>query len=217
MGEKISYSRIVCILNELGKGRVEVVAEYPVEPLAHVQEAILNTLKEVNSWTEFPPKACHQCQWCSVPGCPIREETRHALVASHAGVPTAAIPLELESIEQAEKAVLFLMHGEQVINHMKELLRKWVQEHGPVIAGGKIAEERPNNPWEVTDLQKLVRTMVTWGVNVEDIWKAMNLTEKAITKLTKRAGISHKLPVILSMGQRKEYKPKFGLYTDKLR
>jgi hypothetical protein len=214
-GELGGYDRICCIINELGKGRVEVVAEYEPGPVEGVREEIMEHLARVNAWTKFPAIACSQCKWCSVPACPLRTDSETALVVA-GGSPIATIPTELTTREEAERAMMFVMFAERVTDQVKELLRTWVQQHGPVVAGGKVAEERENKPWKVTDLERLAKTILAFGVPIESLWKEMSLSESALEKLVKKSKLQAKLPILLSMGERKEYKPKFGLYNDKL-
>lgn len=209
------FDRVVCILNQLGMGRVDIVAEYPPGPIAGVREEIMEHLARVNAWTEFPAVACSQCKWCTVPDCPIRNETETALIVSDQN-PVTGIPTSITTRQQAEKAVLFLVFAENITDRVKELLRNYVQEHGAVMAGGKVAEERPNNPWKVKDLERLVKTLLAFGVPSQAIWPELSLSESAIEKLTKKAKIQSRLPVLLAMGERKEYKPRFGLFNDKL-
>ena len=100
------YSNILCILNELGKGRVEVIAEYPVGPVDGIRDLIMSKLAEVNAWNEFPAVACSQCQYCLVPGCPIRSEIEGALIVSAAEkqiVPS--IPAKITTREDAETSI----------------------------------------------------------------------------------------------------------------
>ena len=210
-----SYDRICCVFNELGKRQCNVVGEYSPGDVDDVRETIMAKLAEVNAWTEFPAKACSECKWCSVPGCAIRDDVETALTISDKS-PVPAIPLQLTTQAEAEKAMLFLMFAEGVTDQVKELLRSWVQEHGPIIAGGKIAEERENKPWKVTDLQRLATALVAWGVPVASLWSELGLSESALEKLARKAKIKERLPMLLAMGERKDYKPKFGLYNDKL-
>jgi hypothetical protein len=207
-------SRIIAVFNELGKGRTDVT-ELTMEELAPLHDIILDRWREVNSWTEYPARACSQCQYCTVPGCPIRESNQAALVLADRS-PVAMIPTELTTREEAEKAMMFVLFAEAVTDQVKELLRGYVQRNGPVVACGKIAEERPNNPWKVKDLQRITSALVSWGVPIEMIWKELSLSESALERIAKKAKIQEKLAMLYAMGERKDYKAKFGLYNDKL-
>ncbi len=183
----------MCVLNELGKGRVDIAAEYQPGPVEGVRDEIMEHLARVNAWTEFPALSCSQCQYCSVPGCPIREEVQTALVTAEKS-PVAAIPSAISTREETEKATLFLLFTEAIRDLVKELLRAWVRENGPVYTGGKVAEERPNNPWKVRDLERLTRALVGYGVQPEAIWSELTLSETSLEKLVKRAKIRERLP-----------------------
>lgn len=186
---------------------------WPADEGKSIEEILFKHLEEINSWTEYPAVPCSQCKWCSVPGCPIREAAVDALVEERPGI---VIPHEIVSRDQAEMAVLFLMFVDGVTSRVSDLLRSWVHENGPVAAGGKIAEERENKPWKPIDAYKIAKGLRAYGVQPETIWEHVAISESGLEKICKAANIRDKLPLLLSMGRRIDYKPKFGLYVDKL-
>lgn len=210
-GRKVD--RIVCVFNELAKRTIDSW-EYAPEDVEHVQDLIKERLALVNSWTEYPATACSKCKWCSVPGCTVRDSVETAIITAPS-TPVATIPTALTSREEAEQAALFVLFGESLTDKVKALLRTYVEEHGPVTAGGKTAELRENNPWKCKDIERTIRTLLSYGADTKSIWDNLSLPESAIQKIAKKSGIQDRLPMILkTMGERKEYKPRFGLYND---
>jgi hypothetical protein len=210
-----SYERICCVMNELGKRRCDVVGDYAPGEVEDVGQDLLAKLQEVNSWTEYPATVCSQCKWCSVPGCPVRGQVETALVEV-SKPPVTAIPTEITTRDQAERAMQFVLFAESCADAVKDLLRAWVEANGEVYTMGKVAEMRPNSPWKATDVQKVAKALVAFGVQPEALWKELGLSESALEKLCKKHKLADRLPLLLAMGERKEYKPRFGFYNDKL-
>lgn len=186
---------------------------WPVEEGRSIEPVILEHLETINSWTEFPAIPCGQCKWCTVPDCPVRDQALTALTSEK---PEITIPAEITSLEDAERAVLFLLFAGDVTDRVSDLLRTYVETNGPVAAGGKIAELRPNTPWKCTDFEKLCRVLLAYGVESKAIWEHASMSESSLKKLAKKAGIKDKMPLLLAMGKRAEYRLKFGLYNDSL-
>jgi hypothetical protein len=210
-----SYERICCIMNELGKKRCDVVGEYLPGEVEDAGQDLLAKLQEVNSWTEYPATVCSQCKWCSVPGCPVRGQVETALVEV-SKPPVSAIPTEITSRDQAERAMQFVLFAESCVDTVKELLRAWVEVNGEVYTMGKVAEMRSNTPWKATDVQKIAKALIAFGVQPEALWKELSLSESALEKLCKKHKITEKLAMLFSFGERKKYNPRFGFYNDKL-
>lgn len=204
--------RIVCVFNELAK-RTTPSWEYVPSDVSGVRKKIFDRLDLVSGWKEFPATACGQCKWCSVPGCSIRGGVVQAVVEAP-GSPVNAVPEVISTREEAEQAVMFLLFAEQLADGVKELIRSYVEANGPVLAGGKVAELRENNPWKVKDLEKLVKAMAAYGVPAKEIWGNLSLSESGLEKACKKAKIQERLPMLLAMGERKAYKPRFGLFND---
>ena len=204
--------RICCIFNNV-IGKKEMV-EYCMAELRDVDGLILERLKEVNSWTEFPAVACDQCKWCTVPGCPLRERAADTLileVRDESKTPTLNIPTEITTKEEAERALQFVVFADDVVDQVKALLRGYVEGNGPVVAAGKVAELKPNEPWKATSVEKIVKTLAAYQIPVAQIWDSLSITEAAIEKLLKKNKAQDKLAMVLHYGERKSYKPRFGI------
>ena len=215
----MSPSRIVVMFN--GVASKKTVIEYNMAELRDVDDMILQRIKDVNSWTEFPAVVCDTCKWCTVPGCPIREQAAQALtlevaneqVARYGGTPTLYIPIEITTREEAERALQFVVFADDVVDRIKGLLRGYLESdgNGPVVSAGKVAELKPNEPWKATSVEKVVKTLAAYRIPVNQIWDSISITESAIEKLLKKNKASDKLPMILHYGERKSYKPRFAI------
>jgi hypothetical protein len=207
--------RVVCIFAELAKGKMTTVGEFDIgaDPTP-MHNKITGKIAEVNTWTEFPATACDLCRFCRVPGCPVRDNSTTALVA-HKESPAAQIPKEIYFVQDAEKALLFIQFAETVVDQVKDLLRTWVEKNGTVTAGGKRAELRENNPWKAGDVERILKTLIAYGVPKSDALGALTLSESALEKILKKFKMPGKLPMMLALGERKTYKPKFGIYNAK--
>lgn len=208
--------RIVTVFAELATGKKHVL-EWDIADVLWVKEDIMQRIKEANSLTEFEARVCGQCRWCSLPDCPIKQQTEQAIVEHDIQKPPiVSIPTEIESREDAEKAMMFLMFAEGITGKVEGLLRSYVETNGPVSCGGKVAEVRPNEPWKAGNVEKIVNTMVALQVPKNVIWDNLSLSESSVEKILKKSKKTEKLPVILSLGERKQYKPKFGLFNDSI-
>jgi len=215
----MSPDRICCIFNNV-VGKKEVI-EFCLADLRDVDAMILERHREVNSWTEFPAIPCDTCKWCTVPGCPLRTSAAEALalevanyqVAAQGGQPTLRIPDELTSPEDAEQALQFVVFAEEVVDRIKDLLRGYVEANGAVSSAGKTAELRANEPWKATSVEKIVRALAAYGVPTAQIWDSLSITESAIEKLLKKNKMQERAAMVLHYGERKAYKPSFGIYN----
>ena len=57
---------------------------------------------------------------------------------------------------------------------------------------------------------------MAYGIPPKVIWDNMSLSESDLSKILKKAGMEERKPMLLSLGERKAYKPRFGIYNDKL-
>lgn len=213
-------TRVAVVWGMIAKGKMVRAGEWELGDTVPLGVPILEAIETVNGWTEFPAVACDLCTaygGCKVPDCPLRSDAKAALVAAvpvpEKDTPKIRLPEKLEWEKDAQDAVLFIQFAEDLIDRLKGLLRHYVEQNGPVTAGGKKAELRPNNPWKAKDLQQLLGVLVKYGVPKDQIFSAVSLTESNLEKLLKKNRLADRLPLLLSMGERKEYKPRFGIYN----
>lgn len=186
-----------------------------MDELGEIGDRIRARVKEVNSWTEFPARACGACKYCSVPDCPLQTKAKE-LIVKQQDSPVLEIPAEIKMQVDARMAIRFVSFAERIIDQIKGMLRDYVEANGPISVDGKIAELRPNEPWKATNLEQILKTLVAYGIPPKVIWDNMSLSESDLSKILKKAGMEERKPMLLSLGERKAYKPRFGIYNDKL-
>lgn len=216
----MSPDKITCIFNNVATGKHKVM-EFAPGLVSHIGDMIKAKIEEVNSWKEFPAKSCKLCRFCRVPGCPVRDGVKEEValavknveVAKFGGTPALRLPDAITDQAEAEKALLFVEFAEGIIDDVKSLLRGWVEQNGSVTAGDKIADLRENTPWKAGNIERIVRALAAYGIPTAQIWGALSLSESALEKLLKKNKQSERLAMLLNMGERKEYKPRFGIYN----
>lgn len=201
--------------NILSSGKRVDIFTKTLPETAGMGDRIKERLAEINAWTEFPANACGVCKWCSIPTCPLKQEAKE-LIVRQKDSPVLDIPKEIALLSDAEMAVKFINFAESVVDRVKDMLREFVEKNGPVSAGGMIAELRPNEPWKAGDVAQILSALVVYGVDKKLIFDNIGLSESALEKIVKKAGVVDRLPLLLSMGERKSYKPKFGIFKDKI-
>ena len=77
-------------------------------------------------------------------------------------------------------AVKFISFAESVVDRVKDMLRDFVEQKGPVSAGGLIAELRPNEPWKAGDVAQILSALVAYGVDRKLIFDNISLSESAL-------------------------------------
>jgi hypothetical protein len=166
-------------------------------------------IETVNSWTEFPavPGLCANCL---VPDCPAVSEAETALVEA---MPPAApaIPTEITTPEQAERAVEFLTFADQIIKQIKDRLKSYVKDHGSVHAAGKAAELRDIESWSLTDPIGFIKAAIGFGVPQEKVLSAMKIDKKGLEKLVRDDDVRAML--MAKYGKTRTYQ-RFDLYKD---
>lgn len=207
--------QIVCTFANLATGKNDSLTFTPTSCF-DAKQIIVDAVQKANSLkSPYEAIPCAKCKYCTVPGCPVRGDIETAMVKAE-GSPVLTIPSSIETREQAEKALLFIAFADSLTNRIKDVLRKFVEKNGAVVAGGKVAELRPNETWKPVSLEKLLNALVAYKVPKEIIWDNLSLTEAALEKILKKSKMKERLPLLLSMGERKKYSPKFGLYNDTL-
>ena len=215
--------KVVVVWGMVAKGKMIRAGEWAIGDTIPLGVPILEAIETVNGWKEYPAVACDLCTaygGCKIPDCPLKSEAKQVILDAipttpEKGPTTIRLPEKLEWIQDAQDAVLFIQFAEDLIDKLKSLLREFVEKNGPVLAGGKKAELRANNPWKVKDLQQLLGVLVKYGIPKEQIFGALSISESGVEKLLKKNRLAERLPLVLAMGERKEYKPRFGIYNTK--
>jgi hypothetical protein len=182
----VEVKRVCGIFNEVAKGRKTIAVDAALEDLEDIGPKIIERIREVNSWTEFPPHACAKCPTCTVPGCAIRESANAALVSAP-GTPSLTIPESIRTRDQAEAALLFVQFADGIVRRVKDLLKEYVHDNGDVYAGGKRAGLMEVEEWTPRDLSRFCASLVQMGAPPELVWQNLSLTKTGIEKILKKA------------------------------
>ena len=209
----IQVERVVGLFNEVARGMRVLAVNAPVADLAPIGPKILERIREVNSWTEFPPQACAKCPTCVVPGCGIRESAATALVSAP-GAPALAIPEKIETREQAESALMFVQFADGIVRRVKDLLKEYVGGNGEVYAGGKKAGFVEGEEWAPRDLSRFCSALVQMGAPPELVWRNLSLTRAGIEKILKKAKAVNPA-MVMAMLEKKPTR-SFRITNDKL-
>lgn len=175
---------------------------------------LLELSRRVNAMTEWPAVPCKLCDRCTVPGCPAREQIALALVAADQSPALRRVPTEITTQQEAEKALSFVLFAESIVGQVKDLLRGYVTDNGPIYAAGKVAQLQSRETWKPKDLATLVKALAAYGAPKETIWENLSLTQAALNKIVKKANLAKRLPFLLSMIEVKESKT-FSITNDK--
>lgn len=208
-------TKIVGTFNNIAK-RTTNQYEFSVQDLYPLRETILNAIRDVNTRTEWPAIACDRCGFCTVPGCTIRVDVETALTNREAQprAPVLSIPSSIECVQDAEKALLFVLFCDGIKDRVKELLRDWVDGHGPVSIAGKVAGYTERETVKAKDLAQLCSALVQFGAPKELVWNNLSLTKDALAKIVKRAKLEAKQAWIDAYLERSTSR-SFGIQNDK--
>jgi hypothetical protein len=183
-----------------------------------VQGILEGWMKKVEEWTadpkaEWPAIACNQCDYCTVPGCPLRQVAKASVetIAKAAGY---ELPAEIFYAEQAQRAMEFKLFIDSMSKSINELLKAWVEKNGSVANAGKIAKFSEIESWEVKDLASFCSALVTWGVPKEMLWQNLSISKAGIEKIIKKNKLESKQAWIEAY-LKKSKERRFGIQKDK--
>ena len=128
--------------------------------------------------------------------------------------PVLSIPSSIECVQDAEKALLFILFCDGIKDRVKELLRDWVDGHGPVSIAGKVAGYTERETVKAKDLAQLCSALVQFGAPKELIWNNLSLTKDALAKIVKRGKLEAKRAWIDAYLERSTSR-SFGIQNDK--
>jgi hypothetical protein len=212
VAEAMQLKKIRARFNNIAQNTVNEIELHPEETNS-MRELILGKIAEVNMWAEHPATACSLCRYCTVPECPVRKAGETALVASE-GCPVTEVPIRILSPDEARKAVQFIDFADGIVGTVKEALRKWVEDNGPVVSGSRIANFSERESWEVRDLAVFCKMLTRLGAPPEMVWQNLGLTKSAVEKIVKKAKLADQMPLLMSMIDKKTTR-SFGIRNDR--
>ena len=130
----------------------------------------------------FDPTPGSFCGWCGV--------TAHCPVMAQALVP--ANVLYPANHEDAVKAATLLLAIQTMDKALKDHLKKYVQEFGPVSVGNLTYGPVPGISYDL-DPQTVSEQLLERGIDREIVWNAMNVSKSSINSALSKGGYKGKL------------------------
>lgn len=200
---------------------------FKAEDLSMVERQLASRIEYVNmERMRWEPVACEICRTCKIPDCPKREQAISTVtsIANSENIPTFELK-EITTQDEAERVLLFLQALDGVKTMASGSLRDWVAEHGPVLAGGQIAELTDVEKF-TPDLPKTVSTAIAMvkahgtkqGMSQEQaaafattqVLDVMSFGKSGIEKLSKRMKNPMLATMLLKTGEVSTYQ-KFDI------
>ena len=219
-GQLLGVFHVEAIYNILSgyKPKAERLPVLSLEEAGSIGETIKGWIQEVNTWPErygedYPAELCSRCGNCTVPTCPIERDVIMAL-ANVPGSPRFTLPERIDTAEDAQRAVTFLVFAESLDKKIKALLKSYVDTHGRVVSGGMAAEYTDAESFDIEDLGTLLDTMLAYGAKKEQILDAISMTKTGFNTVVKKAGLAQRLPMLMQLIRTRTSR-RFGINKDK--
>jgi len=168
------------------------------DELEETKEWVLGLIEAIESEQHWEPTPGEHCEWCSYVN--ICDAVKKAVK-----VESATLPAVITSPQQAvEMARLYKVLG-VVRNRLGELLKAWVEAHGPVEIAGETLDFYSVDVvrWN-TAAQKaqLAKVLLDAGIERNQIWDVFSTSKSAVCSLLKKHGLTDHLEEALSTGEK---------------
>ncbi len=174
------------------------------EALNEVKEWILQKVEQVEKEEKFDPTPGDWCEVCGyVSQCPY---ARVCLTLSETKL--SQIPEKVSSIDEAVELAGVLKMIDLIREKLKNLLKEWVAEHGPIQLSGEVLgfHQTETVKWETPEQKAaLAALLVRNGVNKEEIWDLFSTSKTAVCSFLKRHNLKHLLEEALATGEKSVY------------
>jgi hypothetical protein len=163
------------------------------EDLAAVPDELDNQIAQIESWKEFEPTPGSFCGWCGVMAhCPVMAQ---ALVPVNILYPTTR--------EDAVQAATLLLAIQIMDTELKNNLKRYVQENGPVpvgdvVYGPKISTSYELDPKAITDY-----LLNEGGLETDQAWGLLNLTKTSLESGLRKLKRKDLIPKVLELAPSK--------------
>ncbi len=151
------------------------------EDLATVPAELEDKIAVIEAEKHFDPRPGSFCSWCGVQNfCPVMSK--------------ALVPVEIlapATREQAVKAATLLLAVESMGKVLKDRLKQYVQENGPVQVGDMIYGPVPSISYEM-DAETVTTQLMDLGVPREVAWAALNISKTSIDSALSKGGYKGK-------------------------
>jgi hypothetical protein len=163
------------------------------EDLATVPDELEKRIAQIESWKEFEPTPGSFCGWCGVMAhCPVMAQ---AIVPVNIFYPTTR--------EDAVQAATLLLAIQIMDAELKNHLKRYVQENGPVpvgdvVYGPKISTSYELDPKEITDF-----LLNEGGLETDQAWGLLNLTKTNLESGLRKLRRKDLIPKVLELAPSK--------------
>jgi hypothetical protein len=163
------------------------------EDLATVPDELEKRIAQIEAWKEFEPTPGSFCGWCGVMAhCPVMAR---ALVPVNILYPTTR--------EDAVQAATLLMAIQTMDAELKNHLKRYVNENGPVpvgdvVYGPKIATSYELDPKAITDY-----LLNEGGLEADQAWGLLNLTKTGLESGLRKLRRKDLIPKVLELAPSK--------------
>lgn len=163
------------------------------EDLAGIPQELDAKIALVEKEKHFDPTPGSYCGWCGVMAhCPVAES---ALVPA-----TILYPV---SQADAVKAATLLLAMQTLGDEIKDHLKKWVQEFGPVVVGDMVYGPSISTSYDL-DPQEITQELLDAGLDQTQVWPLLNLTKTSLERGLKKLKRQDLLAAILAAAPSKE-------------
>jgi hypothetical protein len=175
--------------------RYGVEREVLLEPadLDTVPQELEAKIAEIEREKYFDPKPGSFCGWCGL--------TAHCPVMAKALIPAEVIhPV---THEDAVKAAALLLAIEQMDKIIKEHLKAYVKEYGPIVVGDMVYGPSRSTTYDLPT-QEVTEFLLNQGLEPGQVWPMLGLTKTSLERGLKRIKRQDLLDGIISTAPQKQ-------------
>lgn len=148
MSRLYGYEEVVCRLDFVRHPGAVREAFFGPEDIAKTEERILRTIEAIQAEKEWRPSPGAHCSWCPwSEDCPAMSD----------------LPVEIASVEDAERVAGEILVLEKQLKDRKEALKAWTAVEGPITVGGQEFGHHESRSLRVTDIPAFIRFMEEAG------------------------------------------------------
>jgi len=198
--------------NLVGQKKVEDVGFYSLDEIPAFREEIEAKIREIEACTEWEPNPqAGACSYCGFhDDCPALAKSWE--VATQEKTPSW---FQIQTREDAERAVAFYTLVERRLKDLKEFIDRYVTEAGPITSAGMIAEKRIRQDWSAPSNEAVLIALLQAGVENHIIDRNLSISQSTVKKILKDARRMDALEDVLAVGEFKEIVKPVGFYIAK--
>ncbi|MBL6978164.1 MAG: PD-(D/E)XK nuclease family protein [Desulfobacteraceae bacterium] len=210
-GENWPLEGVSLKFNLVDQRKVEDVGFYGIDETPAFREEIEGKIQEIEACKNWDPNpAAGACSYCGFHDeCPALQKSWE--VATRDKEPG----FQIQTQEDAERAVSFYSLVERRLKELKTIIDEWVTDHGPVSAGGMIAEKRIKKDWKASSNEDILTALLQAGVENHVIDRNLSISQTTIKKILKDARRMDAIDHVLAAGEVKETVKPVGFYVAK--